>query len=163
MRKVNSVLVVVLLLLVAGCAVQRHGRLIPVVSSEADSYTCEQVIIEIDKCNAFIKEVSGKNRKFTGGDVLAFLGDFGIGDSWEVSDAIASATKRISQLEDIRAEKCEGQLAIKGSSVTKCSVCGNLGGKDSQWIMKDGKLICLDCYEKIEASKEKTKTGSRVY
>ena len=101
MRKVITISIVVSLLLVVGCAVRRHGRLIPVVPSEANSYTCEQVIIEIDKCNAFIKEVSGKNRKFTGGDVLAFLGDFGIGDSWEVSDAIDSATKRISQLEDI--------------------------------------------------------------
>ena len=31
------------------------------------------------------------------------------------------------------------------------------GGKDSQWVMQDGKLICLDCYKKIEASKEKLK------
>ncbi|MCK5225740.1 MAG: hypothetical protein KAQ89_03390 [Planctomycetes bacterium] len=86
--------------------------MIPVVHSEAENFTCEQIIIEIDKCNAFIREVNTRNREFTGGDVLAFLGDFGIGDSWEVGDAIASATNRISQLEKLKSEKCgsEGKL-----------------------------------------------------
>jgi len=94
---------------VCGCAVQRYGRMIPVVPSEAENLTCEQLIIEIDKCNAFIKEVNTENRKFTGGDILAFLGDFGIGDSWEVGDAIASATNRISQLEKLKLEKCSSK------------------------------------------------------
>ena len=90
----------------SGCAVQRYGRMISVVPSERRNLTCEQVTTEIEKCNAFINNVTTKNKEFTGGDVLAFLGDFGIGDSWEVSDAIASATKRISELEKIKEEKC---------------------------------------------------------
>jgi|GEM_PF-2214221 len=38
--------------------------------------------------------------------------------------------------------------------VSKCSVCGTIGGKDSQWHMVNGKLICLDCYKKMENDKK---------
>jgi hypothetical protein len=91
---------------ISGCAVQRYGRMMPVVPSEEKSLTCEQIDIEIDKCNAFIREVNSNNKKFTGGDILAFLGDFGIGDSWEVTEAIASATRRNVELEELREKKC---------------------------------------------------------
>ncbi len=90
----------------SSCAVQRYGRMIPVVPSERKNLTCEQITTEIEKCNAFIRDVTTKNKKFTGGDIIAFLGDFGIGDSWEVSDAISSATRRISELEKLKETKC---------------------------------------------------------
>jgi hypothetical protein len=95
-----------MMMFISGCAVQRYGRMIPVVPSEEKSLTCKQITIEIEKGNAFIREVNTNDKKFTGGDILAFLGDFGIGDSWEVKDAIASATKRIAELEKIRGKKC---------------------------------------------------------
>ena len=98
------------MILFCGCAVQRYGRMMPVVPSEAARYTCEQIEIEIDKCNGFINEVNANYQKFTGGDVVAFAGDFGIGDHWEVCDAIASANKRIFQLEKLKAEKCDDIL-----------------------------------------------------
>ncbi len=94
-----------MVLRVSGCATQRYGRMNILVDSESKNLTCEQIVIEIDKCNAFIRDVNAKHKKFTGRDIVSFLGDFGIGDSWEVTDAIASATNRISQLEKIRAEK----------------------------------------------------------
>lgn len=80
--------------------------MIPVVPSERRNLTCEQINMEIEKCNTFINDVTTQNKKFTGGDIIAFLGDFGIGDSWEVKDAIASATRRVSELEELRDEKC---------------------------------------------------------
>lgn len=97
---------ILMMMFISGCAVQRYGRMIPVVPSEEKSFTCEQITIEIDKCNAFIREVIADDKKLTGGDILAFLGDFGIGDSWEVKDAIASATGRITGLEKLREKKC---------------------------------------------------------
>ena len=48
-------------------------------------------------------------------------------------------------------------------TVTKCSLCGTLGGSDSKWIVEGSKLTCLDCYAKMEASKEKAKESSIVY
>ena len=93
--------------------------MIPIARSEAENLTCEQITIEIDKCNAFIKEVNTKDREFTGGDILAFLGDFGIGDSWEVGDAIASATKRISQLEKLKSEKCSSKGKLLGYRIER--------------------------------------------
>ncbi len=89
-----------------GCAVQRYGRMMPVVPSERKNLTCAQIAMEIEKCNVFINDVTAQNKKFTGGDIIAFLGDFGIGDSWEVNDAIASATRRLSELEELKEEKC---------------------------------------------------------
>lgn len=97
-----------MVLFIGGCATQRHGRLTELTKLESDDLTCRQIEIEIEKCNAFIRGVSTKDKKFTGRDILSFLGDFGIGDSWEVKDAIASATERISQLEQLRKTKCRG-------------------------------------------------------
>ncbi|MFC1739345.1 hypothetical protein ACFL1G_09895 [Planctomycetota bacterium] len=95
-----------MMMFISGCAVQRYGRMVPVVPSEEKSLTCEQITMEIEKCNAFIREVNANDKKFTGGDILAFLIDYGIGDSWEVKDAIASATRRIAELEKLREKKC---------------------------------------------------------
>ena len=89
----------------SGCATQHYGRMGSLVNSEAKNLDCKQIEIEIDKCNAFIYDISVKDRKFTGRDVISFLGDFGIGDSWEVKDAIASATKRIAQLQKLRTKR----------------------------------------------------------
>lgn len=110
----REILISWILFVFAGCATQRYGRMIDVVESEADNLDCNQIEIEIDKCNAFIRDVNTRNKKFTGKDIISFLGDFGIGDSWEVTDAIDSATRRTAQLEKLRSEKkCGSQSAGK--------------------------------------------------
>ena len=95
----------IVLFLLAGCATQRYGRLQTLTPSEADHLDCKMIAIEIDKANAFIKEVSNKDAEFTGRDVLGFLGDFGIGNAMEFSDAIESGTKRIEGLNSLKAKK----------------------------------------------------------
>ena len=92
-------------MLFAGCATQNYGRLEPLVESEAADLDCKHIGIEIDKCNAFIDRVTTANKAFTAKDVLSFLGDLGIGDSWEVTDALSSATERIRQLQELKTQK----------------------------------------------------------
>ncbi len=51
------------------------------------------------------RQTTEHKEDFTGKDVLSFLGDFGIGDSMEYSEAIESGTTRISDLQELKREK----------------------------------------------------------
>ncbi len=68
--------------------------------------TCREVDLELAKTRGFVDQVN-KESEFSGRDVLAFLGDFGIGNSLEKSAALESANKRIEQLQTLRdTKKC---------------------------------------------------------
>ncbi len=105
--KRTSVLVgiVILSLSVVSCATQRYGRLQKVTPTESKVLTCEQIDLEIEKCNFFIKGTNDQDNEFTGEDVLGFLGDFGIGNSMEHNAAIKSATDRLTELSELKKEK----------------------------------------------------------
>ena len=92
-------------LMLAGCATQRYGRMTPVGPTEAETLTCEQIEIEKGKARDFMMAVGADQSRFTGKDVLSFLGDFGIGDAMEVDAAMKSATNRIVQLDQLAREK----------------------------------------------------------
>jgi hypothetical protein len=97
--------IVIVSLSLASCATQRYGRLQEVTSTESKILTCEQIDLEIEKCNYFIKGTNDQDAKFTGSDVLGFLGDFGIGNSMEHTAAIESATDRLTELTELKKEK----------------------------------------------------------
>ena len=95
------------ILLAQGCATKTYGRQGTLTSYEKDSMTCREVDLEIAKTRGFVDHVN-KESEFSGRDVLAILGDFGIGNNLEKSAALESANKRIEQLRDLRsAKKCE--------------------------------------------------------
>jgi hypothetical protein len=53
-----------------------------------------------------------KESEFSGRDVLAFLGDFGVGNHLEKSAALESAKLQLEQLHKLRAaKKCEARPA----------------------------------------------------
>ena len=83
----------------------------------------------------------------------------------EVYEALGKVVQDTDEIDEITTsvvhQRVKKHRDKDNTSSAKCSVCGTIGNKDSQWVMKDGKLICLDCYKKMEASKEKT--DSRVY
>ncbi len=103
--KRTAVVALGLMLLVSACATQRYGRLQRVTPAEANYLTCEAIEVEIEKGNAFIKATNDKDAEVTGKDVLAFLGDFGIGNSMEHTDAIESATDRLNDLAELKQQK----------------------------------------------------------
>lgn len=87
----------------SGCATKRFGRQTELSAVEQRELTCREIDIEIAKTHAFIDQVNKDG--FDGRDMLGILGDFGIGNSMERSDALKSAERRLSQLEEIRRMK----------------------------------------------------------
>lgn len=93
--------------LLQGCATKTYGRQGTITDYEKDNLTCREIDLEIAKTRGFIDHVN-KESEFSGRDVLAILGDFGIGNNLEKSAALESGSKRIEQLRDLRAaKKCE--------------------------------------------------------
>lgn len=103
-RVVIVAAIVLVLSAVQGCATKNYGRQGALTAYERESMTCREVELDLAKTSGFVDHVN-KESEFSGLDVLAILGDFGIGNSLEKSAALESATKRIGQLHDLRAAK----------------------------------------------------------
>ncbi|MBE0620860.1 MAG: hypothetical protein IH605_09735 [Burkholderiales bacterium] len=94
------------LVAIHGCATKTYGRQGTLTGYEKDTMTCREIDLELAKVRGFVDHVN-KESEFSGRDVLAILGDFGIGNNMEKSAALESANKRIEQLRDQRdAKKC---------------------------------------------------------
>jgi hypothetical protein len=87
-----------------GCATKNYGRQGSLTDFEKNSFTCREMDLEIAKSRGFIDYVN-KESEFSGRDVLAILGDFGIGNSMEKSAALESANKRIEELRVLKSVK----------------------------------------------------------
>jgi len=88
----------------SGCATKTYGRQGTLTGYEKESMTCREIDLEMARTRGFVDHVN-KESEFSGKDVLAFLGDFGIGNNMERSSALESANSRITQLQDIRTMK----------------------------------------------------------
>jgi hypothetical protein len=101
-----SAISALVILSIQGCATKTYGRQGTLTNYEKDSMTCREIELETAKVRGFVDHVN-KESEFSGRDVLAILGDFGIGNSMEKSSALESANKRLEQLSEQRnAKKC---------------------------------------------------------
>jgi len=66
-------------ILAAGCATKRYGRMQNITGYESKSYDCNEIKIEMSKIDAFELQVE-KGSKFSFLSIASFLGDFGIGN-----------------------------------------------------------------------------------
>ena len=66
--------------------------------------TCRELDLEIAKVHGFIDKVN-KESEFSGRDVLAILGDFGIGNNMERGAALKSANQRLEELQESKVAK----------------------------------------------------------
>ncbi len=98
---ITSVLALVTL---QGCATKHYGRQGNLSAYEVDTMTCREINLEMAKVRGFIDHVN-KESEFSGKDVLAILGDFGIGNSMEKSAAIESANDRLDALRSLKTKK----------------------------------------------------------
>lgn len=103
MKKVILTLVIIPIL--QSCATKTYGRQSQLTDFEKTTMTCREIELDIAKANGFIEQVN-KESSFSGRDVLAILGDFGIGNNMERSAAISSANDRIDHLREIQRSKC---------------------------------------------------------
>lgn len=94
--------------MVSGCATKRYGRAQPLSSFEESEYTCRDIQLEIHKVEAFEDQIRD-NARIDGRSVLGFLGDFGIGNAMERSEAEESARMRKDDLYRLYTAKgCRG-------------------------------------------------------
>lgn len=103
------------LVILGGCATKTFGRLGPLTAMERNTLTCREIALDSARTSGFIERVNSESQ-FDGKDVLAFLGDFGIGNSMEKSAAMESAIARTRQLDQLRASKnCSGYASDEAS------------------------------------------------
>ena len=95
----------VLLAISFGCATERFGRQTSLTEYERKVYSCKDIELEMAKTSGFIQEITEARKDFKGTDVWGLLGDFGIGNAMEFSNAMESATERLKQLEELKVEK----------------------------------------------------------
>lgn len=102
----NRAIVVVglCLLAVQGCATKHYGRVGTVTDFERQAMTCREIALEQARVSGFLRRVD-KESQFDGRSVLAFLGDFGIGNVLEQNAATESATARMSALQTPSAQR----------------------------------------------------------
>lgn len=87
-----------------GCATKTYERDDAVSAKDLALLACYELDLELAKERDFIAYVN-KDSKFDAMDVLAIVGDLGIGNVMEKNAALDGANKRIEQLQKIRAGK----------------------------------------------------------
>lgn len=93
-----------------GCATKNYGRQGTLTDFEKQTMTCREIQLEEAKVMGFTQQID-KESAFDGRDVLAFLGDFGIGNAIEKDAAVDSAKQRHYQLQLTAYEK--GCISVK--------------------------------------------------
>ncbi len=105
MKKLTKIFVVIVIgFIMQGCATKHYGRQGILSAYEQGAMSCREIDLEMAKVRGFIDHVN-KESEFSGKDVLAILGDFGIGNAMEKSAAIESANNRIDALRELKSSK----------------------------------------------------------
>lgn len=106
--KIYIIAAILVFVALQGCATKHYGRQGQLTAYETETMSCREIDLEMAKVRGFIDHVN-KESEFSGKDVLAILGDFGIGNSMEKSAAIESANNRLDSLRDLKkSKKCAG-------------------------------------------------------
>lgn len=90
--------------LLAGCATKHYGRMGELTPMERDTLTCREIALDRARTQGFIEKVN-KDSQFDDKDVLALLGDLGIGNAMEKDAALKSANARMNQLDALATAK----------------------------------------------------------
>ena len=88
----------------AGCATKQFAQVGDLTDYEKSTMSCREIDLEVAKTQG-VQQTIDKEAQFDGRSVLAFLGDFGIGNSMAKSSAESSVTKRMNELQAMRAQK----------------------------------------------------------
>ncbi len=100
----GAAVMILIVSVLQGCATKHYGRQGMLTSYEKTSMSCREIDLEMAKVRGFIDQVNEES-EFSGRDVLAILGDFGVGNSMERGAALKSANKRLKELGDLRTAK----------------------------------------------------------
>lgn len=98
--------VILIAMLLSGCALKQYPQSANVSDAEAQTYDCAALNQEIAKSQS-VKQQIDKTGEFDALTVLGFVGDFGIGNGIAKASANNKATARLQQLENLKAVRCE--------------------------------------------------------
>ena len=105
MGAMQSYLVIICMAMLLGCSTQRYGRESNLSSVEIQEFTCRDIRIETAKSAAFLQSVQAQRSGLNGAQVLGIIGDFGIGNAMEGSEAEDSGNLRMQQLQQLAIQK----------------------------------------------------------
>jgi len=105
-KRMNRGIVVVglCLLVVQGCATKHYGRVGTVTEFERQAMTCREIALEQARVNGFRQQIDQESQ-FDVRSILAFLGDFGIGNALEQNAATENASARAAALQALSAQR----------------------------------------------------------
>jgi hypothetical protein len=97
-------LILIAALALTGCATKQFATVGEVTGYERTAMTCHDIDLEMARTQGVLDKIDAQS-KFSGLDVLAFLGDFGIGNAIAHNSATDSATRRMGELQTMRAAR----------------------------------------------------------
>jgi hypothetical protein len=98
---------------VSGCVTKMYGRQAELTPAEQSGLSCQQIGFELAKVDDYSRWVTKKS-EYDGWDLLAVVGDLGIGNGIERGEALKSADLRREQLTDLqRARSCDREAAVQ--------------------------------------------------
>lgn len=95
-------LILIAALALTGCATKQYQHVGDVTDFEKTTMSCREIDLEIAKTQGSQHAID-KQAEFSGLDVLAFLGDWGIGNAIAHSSAQKSVDARMADLNNLRA------------------------------------------------------------
>jgi hypothetical protein len=92
----------------AGCATKQFAQVGTLTTYERTTMSCREIDVEMARTVGVQQTISDEDQ-FDGRSVLAFLGDFGIGNALARSSAQDGVNKRMQDLTTMRAQKGCGE------------------------------------------------------
>lgn len=101
----RQVFIVLIGFMFIGCATKHYGRQINLTNYEKEKLECKDIKLELEKASGLINYVRKESSTIDGKEILAFLGDFGVGNLIESESAQESAMIRIDELRELQVQK----------------------------------------------------------
>lgn len=100
----KTAIILTLALALTGCATKQFATVGDVTGYEHTEMTCHDIDLEMARTQGVIDKID-QQAQFSGLDVLAFLGDWGIGNAIAKSSALDGANARMGELQTLRAAR----------------------------------------------------------
>ena len=102
----QSVLIVLLTLVLTGCATKQYPQASAVTPEETAMLNCSALV----KAHSVQSDIE-QTGQFDALTVLGFVGDFGLGNGIAKYNASQKAERRLTQLQSLKAAKCSQRLS----------------------------------------------------
>jgi len=106
----QSVLIVLLTLVLSGCATKQYPQASAVTPEETAMLNCSALDQELVKAHSVQSDIE-QTGQFDALTVLGFVGDFGLGNGIAKYNASQKAERRLTQLQSLKAAKCSQRLS----------------------------------------------------